>query len=64
MISPISRRDWLSTVGCGFGSLALAGLASQASAGANPHPVPRAKRIIFPIHARGREPCRFVRLQA
>ena len=48
MISPISRRAWLSNVGCGFGTLALAGLAGQAHAATTtPHFMPRAKRIIF-----------------
>ncbi|MGL6072951.1 MAG: DUF1501 domain-containing protein [Fimbriiglobus sp.] len=48
---PLSRRDWLGQVGCGFGSLALSGLLAQtATAGAakaQPHHKPRAKRIIF-----------------
>src|SRR5215207_2509872 len=50
-----SRRQALQTLGCGFGSLALAGLAAadQARAASNPlaarmpHVKPRAKRIIF-----------------
>src|SRR5262245_58741246 len=57
MNGPITRRDWLRSTGCGFGYLALAGLAAEqaaaASASANPlapkvpHFAPRAKRIIF-----------------
>ena len=50
----LSRRDALKTLGCGFGSLAFAGLAQQrASADANPlapkatHHAAKAKRIIF-----------------
>ncbi|MEY4005752.1 MAG: hypothetical protein RLZZ221_1848 [Verrucomicrobiota bacterium] len=51
---PLSRRQALSRVACGFGFLALAGMAAQAAArGANPvaaragHHRPRAKRVIF-----------------
>jgi hypothetical protein len=54
MLTPISRRDWLSRTGCGFGALALAGLASsEASANTDPlapkapHFAPKAKRVIF-----------------
>jgi hypothetical protein len=54
MLTPLSRRDWLSRTGCGFGALALAGLtARDASAGTNPlaarppHFAPKAKRVIF-----------------
>jgi hypothetical protein len=56
MTSPLSlsRRQALSRVACGFGFLALAGMAAQAAArGANPvaaragHHRPRAKRVIF-----------------
>ena len=57
MTRPISRRDLLRNVSCGFGTLALAGLAAeeQARAGVSsnplapraPHLAPRAKRIIF-----------------
>jgi hypothetical protein len=60
MNSPIfSRRSALQTLGCGFGYLALAGLAAQEQARATttpvsnplapkaPHFKPRAKRIIF-----------------
>jgi hypothetical protein len=53
---PISRREYLARTGCGFGALALAGLAAQQSRGAgvaNPlapkaghHPA-KAKRVIF-----------------
>lgn len=55
-IPPLStRRDWLRSSACGFGSLALAALAGQSSsyAGSNAFPaklpplVPKAKRIIF-----------------
>lgn len=42
----LSRREWLSQTGCGFGALALAGLASGSTAPA-PHFAPRAKRVIF-----------------
>jgi hypothetical protein len=50
---PISRREWLSATGCGFGALALAGLTASEAAAANPlapktpHFAPRAKRMIF-----------------
>ena len=53
MFSPISRREWLFATGCGFGALALAGLATDGTSAANPlapkatHFVPRAKRVIF-----------------
>jgi hypothetical protein len=59
MLLPISRRDLLRRTACGFGSLALAGLASEARAaevaGAPadplaprlPHHWARAKRVIF-----------------
>src|SRR6478735_7174631 len=50
----ITRRDWLKHTGCGFGALALAGLAAnEARAKSNPlapkapHHPPKAKRIIF-----------------
>jgi hypothetical protein len=59
MPAPISRREWLSSTACGFGALALAGLAAEAAA-ADPLPQPvdplapraphhraRAKRVIF-----------------
>ncbi|MBI3468608.1 MAG: DUF1501 domain-containing protein [Planctomycetes bacterium] len=57
---PLSRRDWLRLTSCGFGGLALAGLAGEAaaSAGVNPlepklpHFAPRAKRVIF-LYMRG-----------
>ena len=47
-----SRRDALKTASCGFGYLALAGLAAEAAAGEAPparlpHVLPKAKRIIF-----------------
>ena len=53
---PLSRREWLAQTSCGFGALALAGLASQdarAAAPANPlavkagHHKAKAKRVIF-----------------
>ncbi|MFM7751024.1 MAG: DUF1501 domain-containing protein, partial [Opitutaceae bacterium] len=51
---PLSRRQALSRVACGFGFLALAGMAAQsATRGGNPvaaragHHRPRAKRVIF-----------------
>jgi hypothetical protein len=58
-ISSVSRRRALQTVACGFGQLALAGLAQQAGAASNPlapkgthHPA-RAKRVIFLFMAGG-----------
>lgn len=54
MMVPVSRRDWLKTTACGFGSMALSALcAQQAAASSNPlrakppHHPPRAKRQIF-----------------
>lgn len=55
MPRPITRRDILKSAGCGFGYLALAGLAASADAGSSENPlapkVPvlpaRAKRVIF-----------------
>jgi len=54
MFSPVSRREWLARTGCGFGSLALTGLAAADQsialdplAGKVPHHKPRAKRVIF-----------------
>jgi Protein of unknown function (DUF1501) len=54
MFLPVTRREWLARTACGFGSLALAGLAaSDARAGTNPLAPkappfpPRAKRVIF-----------------
>jgi hypothetical protein len=53
---PLTRRDWLSRTACGFGSLALAGLAAGAPvadapgsplAPKKPHHPPKAKRVIF-----------------
>src|SRR5262249_20580826 len=50
---PISRREWLSAAGCGFGALALAGLTTSRASAENPiapkapHFPPRAKRMIF-----------------
>lgn len=48
----VSRRQILKSTACGFGYLALAGLAAQASqqnplAAKPPHHAPRAKRVIF-----------------
>ena len=58
--TPLTRRDWLKTTSCGFGYLALAGLASEAAANEakrsaaisplaprTPHFAARAKRVIF-----------------
>jgi hypothetical protein len=58
MLLPISRREWLSRTGCGFGALALAGLAAPVGRGEpgrspnplapkTPHFTPRARRVIF-----------------
>ncbi|MCU0704120.1 MAG: DUF1501 domain-containing protein, partial [Fimbriiglobus sp.] len=54
MLIPLSRRDWLTRTGCGFGSLALAGLATRQATAApdplapkEPHHKPKAKRVIF-----------------
>ena len=57
MSLPISRRELLKNAGCGFGYLALAGLAAEQAAAASksanpqfprpPHFAPRAKRVIF-----------------
>ena len=51
---PLTRRQLLQSTGCGFGSLALAGLTNEASAAARSpfapkktHHAPRAKRVIF-----------------
>ena len=49
----MTRRQALQTAACGFGSLAMAGLAAEIAAGTNPlaakapHLAPKAKRIIF-----------------
>jgi hypothetical protein len=51
--SALSRREWLSTTACGFGGLALAGLATANAAATNPlapkptHFPAKAKRVIF-----------------
>src|SRR5688572_6282577 len=54
--STVSRRELLKTASCGFGYLALAGLATEAAAAAQsqnplapkaPHFTPKAKRVIF-----------------
>lgn len=50
-----NRRQLLESAACGFGAMALAGLAGESSATASPHPLaartghhaPRAKRVIF-----------------
>jgi len=50
MLYPLSRRDWLARTGCGFGALALSGLASAAPdplATKEPHHKAKAKRVIF-----------------
>jgi len=54
MLTPLSRRDWLTRTGCGFGSLALAGLATRQATAApdplaakEPHHKAKAKRVIF-----------------
>jgi len=56
MFTSLSRRDLLKTASCGFGYLALAGLAAEESRAASyvnplspkaPHIAPRAKRVIF-----------------
>ena len=50
MLHPLSRRDWLARTGCGFGALALSGLASAAPdplATKEPHHKAKAKRVIF-----------------
>ncbi len=53
---PTTRREWLRTSACGFGQLALAALASQATADTNPGKLPAlalpfipasAKRVLF-----------------
>lgn len=51
--SSISRREALRSFACGFGSLALAGLASSTQARAALHHAPRAKRVIFLFMAGG-----------
>ena len=53
MLQPLSRRDWLTRSGCGFGALALGALAAAAApkvaplAGKPGHHKARAKRVIF-----------------
>ena len=42
-----TRRHLLKTSACGFGSLALSGIAAQAANGSRAHHAPRAKRVIF-----------------
>jgi hypothetical protein len=43
----LTRREALKTAACGFGYLALSGLASAQAAAKKPHFTPRAKRVIF-----------------
>lgn len=55
---PLTRRQALESVACGFGALALAGLTNEARAAdplapKRPHFEPRAKRIIFLFMAGG-----------
>ncbi|HEX3149958.1 MAG TPA: DUF1501 domain-containing protein [Gemmataceae bacterium] len=56
MFLPVSRREWLSRIACGFGSLALSSLAAGAPvadapgsplAAKKPHFPAKAKRVIF-----------------
>ncbi|MFM7250373.1 MAG: DUF1501 domain-containing protein, partial [Planctomycetaceae bacterium] len=47
-----ARRAWLARTACGFGGLALAGLAANRAAAA-PHLPPRARRMIFLFMAGG-----------
>jgi hypothetical protein len=42
-----SRRQFLQTTACGFGSLALSAMGNNPLAGKKPHHQPRAKRVIF-----------------
>jgi hypothetical protein len=42
-----SRRQFLQTTACGFGSLALSAMANNPLAGKQPHHQPKAKRVIF-----------------
>lgn len=48
---PLTRRQALQAAACGFGSLALTGLAGGAAT--DPHHVPRARRIVFIFMAGG-----------
>jgi hypothetical protein len=50
-----SRRHFLQSTACGFGSMALAGMAggAQSKSGSHPHHAPRAKRVIFLFMAGG-----------
>jgi hypothetical protein len=58
-VQPTTRRRMLQDLACGFGSLALAGVANQQLLAANalaakvPHIAPRAKRVIFLFMAGG-----------
>jgi hypothetical protein len=65
-----TRRELLQRAACGFGYLAFAGLAAQASASDNPL-APKAtasstasKAGHFPVHARRPFTRRYIRLQA
>jgi hypothetical protein len=49
----LNRRQALQAAACGFGSLALAGLANSAGAAPAFHHVPKAKRVIFLFMAGG-----------
>ena len=75
---PLSRRDWLLRSACGFGHLALLGLAAQDAGAATPDPGPprsplaprpphfpaRAKRVVFLFMHGGDLARRHVRPQA
>jgi len=43
----LSRRHLLQKTACGFGSLALSGIAARAANGSRAHHAPKAKRVIF-----------------
>jgi hypothetical protein len=55
MLLPLSRREWLSRTGCGFGAMALAGLSTSHTLAGSVNPLlakttqfpAKAKRIIF-----------------
>ena len=48
MLTSITRREWLTRTGCGFGALALAGLTTAEARGSQTTHFPaRAKRVIF-----------------
>jgi len=52
-VLPVPRRIALSRAACGFGGLALAGLAGSARGAVGPHLPPRATRVIFLFMAGG-----------